>query len=101
MSQEGLSNLDTRYPPTPKEVRYFMAAYPLIVLGGAGWFSGSEWFWWVAAFCAIGWLSAVWQFLANTHRREGYSAAVEEFTRHRFQEDVLAGKIPLAKRSEL
>ena len=81
MSEDKPSALDARFPPTPKEVRYFMAAYPLIVLGGAGWFRESEWFWWVAAFCAIGWMSAVWQFLANTHRREGYEAALKDLAR--------------------
>jgi hypothetical protein len=105
MSNTVSSPIDKRFSPTPKGVRLFTVAYPVVVVGGAGWFRESPWFWWAAVFCAIGWLSAVWQFLANTHRREGYGAAVEDMNHNvasqRFHEDMLAGKIPLTKRADL
>jgi len=38
MDDNQPSLVDKRFPPTPTQVRQFMIAYPIIVVGGAGWF---------------------------------------------------------------
>jgi len=81
MGSEGLAQMDTRFPPTPLGVRWFMILYPVAMVLASGWFSGRHWFLAIAAFCALAWFGATCVFFANKLHREGYQAAMDDLSK--------------------
>lgn len=72
--------MEARYPPMAMPVRAFILLYPVFVTALLALFSNSLGLWVMAGICGVAWIGAVALFLANTFRREGYMAAIDDLT---------------------
>ena len=72
--------MEARYPPVPIPVRAFILLYPVFVTALLALFYDRLWLWIIAAICGVAWIGAVALFLANSFRREGYMAAMDDLT---------------------
>lgn len=80
MRSTGSKKMEARYPPVPAPVRAFLLLYPVFVTALLVLFSGQLWLWLIAGICGVAWIGAGAVFLANTFRREGYMAAIDDLS---------------------
>lgn len=66
------NDAEKRYPRPGTEVRTIIFGFPVVVAASFLAQAKAEYWWWLLAFCAVGWIGATGKALADVFRREGY-----------------------------